>query len=48
MNEKKKKFLVPEVEIVDFSKEDIITASALAYDENNATADWDEGPSDNW
>ena len=36
MNDKKKKFIVPEVEIVDYVCEDIITFSGMA---NNAF-DW--------
>lgn len=39
MNDKKKKFAVPEAEVVDFANEDIITSSL-----NDAEAfDWNEG-----
>ena len=40
MDDKKKKFVLPEADVVDFSNEDIITASIL--DANNAN--WLEDP----
>lgn len=40
MNDKKKKFVNPEVEVVDFSEEDIITASV-------PTDLFDDGGTDN-
>lgn len=40
----KKRFIVPEAEIVNFVNDDIITASLTA----NGTADWDEGDKDLW
>ena len=46
-DKKKKKYMIPEAEIVDFSSEDIITAS-LTYDSEDAEAGWEEGPYDNW
>ena len=47
MDDKKKKFMIPEVEVVNFVSEDIITKS-LGYDSEDETADWEDGPSDNW
>ena len=38
MDDKKKKFLNPEAEVVAFNNEDIITLSG-----GTATADWDNG-----
>ena len=46
MNDKKKKkeFVIPVAEIVDFTNEDIITASLT----KGGTAEWDEGNRDWW
>lgn len=38
MIDKKKKFIMPEADVIDFSDEDIITLSG-----GTATADWDNG-----
>ena len=38
MDDKKKKYVIPKAEIVDFVNEDIITTSGL---EEAATAGWD-------
>lgn len=40
MNDKKKKFIIPEAEMVDFGNNDIITISGVAT--NNA--DWTQDP----
>ena len=37
MDDKKKKYVIPEAEIVDFSSEDIITVSVV-----EGAADWDD------
>ena len=39
MDDKKKKFIMPKAEVVDFSNEDIITESLT----RNGTADWTDG-----
>ena len=47
MNDKKKKFVIPEAEIIDFSEEDIITGSGLTPGED--TDDWwTTGGDENW
>ena len=48
MNDKKKKFIVPEAEIIDFSEEDIITGSGLS--EGDDLENWVNGggAGDNW
>ena len=38
MDDRKKKFKIPEAEVIDFSDEDIITLSG-----GTATADWNTG-----
>lgn len=42
MNDKKKKFVIPEAEIVDFINEDILTVS------NNSRGEWDAGEVEPW
>lgn len=44
MNDKKKKYIIPEAEVVDFSKEDIITLSSATQ---NAMEDGLWGDDDN-
>lgn len=39
MNDKKKKYVLPEADVVDFTNEDIITESLTAYDEYNGWGD---------
>ena len=44
MDDKKKRFVVPEVEIVDFTNEDIITLSAydsLGFDYDGEREEWE-------
>ena len=48
MDDKKKKFIMPKAEVVDFSNEDIITGSSLSYDSEHAEAGWNDGPYDTW
>lgn len=43
----KKKYVIPEAEIISYSAEDIITKS-LNYDPDDAEAGWEDGPYDNW
>ena len=38
MDDKKKKFVIPEAEVVDFAMEDIVTVSEV-----NRAVRWDEG-----
>ena len=45
MEDKKKKFLRPELEIVDFENDDIITGSGLAEAQGNA--DWSDEDGEN-
>ena len=44
MDDKKKKYVIPEAEIVDFVNDDIITKSI----EEDGAADWDDGTLENW
>ena len=44
MDDKKKKYVIPEAEIVDFSCEDIITASLVG----RGTAGWGDDDPDIW
>lgn len=45
MDDKKKKFIMPEVKVVNFVEEDIITASALGYGATLTGFDNDGGDS---
>ena len=47
MDDKKKKYVIPEAELVDFVNEDIITKS-VEYDPLNPEADWDGGVQDTY
>ena len=44
MDDKKKKFVIPDAEVVDFAMEDIVTISAMAA--NNAAWDGDDNTED--
>lgn len=44
MDDKKKKYLIPELEVVDFSAEDIITGSAVDLFEDGGTDNQEEFP----
>lgn len=44
MGENKKKFVIPEVEIIDFSNDDIITVSGESFFDGDA---YDEGAGGN-
>ena len=46
MDDKKKKFVIPDAEVVDFAMEDIITDSGLNTED--AECAWGEGAVESW
>ena len=48
MDDKKKKFIVPEAESVEFFAEDIIVTSNVTFDAGDAEAGWSGGTREKW
>ena len=48
MKKEKKKYLIPEAEIIFFANNDVIATSALVESPDDTYGDWDGQDGENW